>query len=119
MGRINPIMGYVAAGALAVGLTAGWKVKDWQCDAAYSAVLEKAEKQRQQMQGKIDEVSTLYQSERDKADVVVAGEKQTIREIYKTLPPVHADCAPDVRIVRLLEGSVNRANAAAASELSK
>ena len=112
-------MGYVAAGALAVGLTAGWKVKDWQCDAAYSAVLEKAEKQRQQMQGQIDEVSTLYQSERDKADVVVAGEKQTIREIYKTLPAVSADCAADVRIVRLLESGVSRANAAAASEPSE
>lgn len=119
MVRIDPIMGYVAAGALAIGLTAGWKVKDWQCDAAYSAVLEKAAKQRQQMQGKIDEVSTLYQSERDKADVVVAGEKQTIREIYKTLPAVPADCAADVRIVGLLEGGVNRANAAAASEPSE
>lgn len=119
MVRIDPIMGYVAAGALAIGLTAGWKVKDWQCDAAYSAVLEKAAKQRQQMQGKIDEVSTLYQSERDKADVVVAEEKQTIREIYKTLPAVPADCAPDVRIVGLLESGVNRANAAAASEPSE
>jgi hypothetical protein len=119
MVRINPFMGYVAAGALAIGLTAGWKVKDWQCDAAYSAVLEKAAKQRQQMQGKIDEVSTLYQSERDKADVVVAGEKQTIREIYKTLPAVPADCAADVRIVGLLESGVNRANAAAASEPSE
>jgi hypothetical protein len=119
MVRINPFMGYVAAGALAVGLTAGWKIKDWQCDAAYSNALEKAQKQRQQMQGKIDEVSTLYQAERDKADVVVAGEKQTIREIYKTLPAVPADCAADVRIVRLLEGSVGRANAAAASEPSK
>ncbi len=112
-------MGYVAAGALAIGLTAGWTIKDWQCDAAYSTALEKAEKQRQQMQGKIDEISTLYQVERDKADVVVAGERETIREIYKTLPAVSADCAPDVRIVRLLEGGVNRANAAAASELSK
>jgi hypothetical protein len=119
MVRINPIMGYVAAAALAVGLTAGWKIKDWQCDAAYSNALEKAQKQRQQMQGKIDEVSTLYQAERDKADVVVAGEKQTIREIYKTLPAVPADCAADVRIVRLLEGGVSRANAAAASEPSK
>jgi len=119
MVRIDPIMGYVAAGALAIGLTAGWKVKDWQCDAAYSAVLEKAAKQRQQMQGKIDEVSTLYQSERDKADVVVAGEKQTIREIYKTLPAVPATCAPDPRLIGLLEGGVNRANAAAASEPSE
>lgn len=112
-------MGYVAAGALAVGLTAGWKVKDWQCDAAYSAVLEKAEKQRQQMQGQIDEVSTLYQSERDKADVVVTGEKQTIREIYKTLPAVSADCVPDVRVVGLLEGGLSRANAAASGEPSE
>lgn len=119
MVRINALMGYVAAAALAVGLTAGWKIKDWQCDAAYSKALEKAQKQRQQMQGKIDEVSTLYQAERDKADVVVAGERETIREIYKTLPAVSADCAPDPRIVGLLEGGINRANAAAASELSK
>lgn len=112
-------MGYVAAGALAIGLTAGWTIKDWQCDAAYAKALEKAQKQRQQMQGKIDEVSTLYQAERDKADVVVAGERETIREIYKTLPAVSADCAPDPRIVGLLEGGINRANAAAASEPSK
>lgn len=119
MVRINPFMGYVAAGALAVGLTAGWKIKDWQCDAAYSNALEKAGKQRQQMQGKIDEVSTLYQAERDKADVVVAGERETIREIYKTLPAAPDSCAPDPRVVGLLEGSVSRANAAAASEPSK
>jgi hypothetical protein len=115
----NPIMGYVAAGALVIGVAAGWKVKDWQCDAAYSKALEKAEKQRQQMQGKIDEISSLYQTERDKTDVVVAGERETIREIYKTLPAVPADCIPDPRVVGLLEGGVNRANAAASSEPSK
>lgn len=116
---INPIMGYVAAGALVIGVATGWKIKDWQCDAAYSKALEKAEKQRQQMQGKIDEVSALYQEERDKADVVVAGEKQTIREIYKTLPAVPADCAPDPRIIGLLEGGINRANASASSQSSE
>jgi len=115
----NPIMGYVAGGALLIGVAAGWTVKDWQCDAAYAKALEKAEKQRQQMQGKIDEVSTLYQTQRDQADVVVAGERETVREIYKTLPAVPADCAPDPRVVGLLEGGINRANAAAASEPSK
>jgi hypothetical protein len=115
----NPIMGYVAGGALLIGVATGWTVKDWQCDAAYAKALEKAEKQRQQMQGKIDEVSTLYQTQRDQADVVVAGERETVREIYKTLPAVPADCAPDPRVVGLLEGGVNRANAAAASEPSK
>lgn len=119
MVRINALAGYVAAGALVIGLAAGWTIKDWQCDAAYSKALEKAQKQRQQMQGKIDAVSTLYQAERDKADVVVAGERETIREIYKTLPPVPDSCVPDVRIVRLLEGGVSRANAAAASEPSE
>jgi len=115
----NPIMGYVAAGALVIGLAAGWTIKDWQCDAAYAKALEKAEKQRQQMQGKIDEAASIYQTERDKTDVVVAGEKQTIREIYKTLPAVPADCTPDPRVIGLLQGGVNRANAAAASEPSK
>jgi hypothetical protein len=115
----NPIMGYVAAGALVIGVATGWKVKDWQCDAAYSKALEKAEKQRQQMQGKIDEISSLYQTERDKTDVVVAGEKQTIREIYKTLPAADPSCAPDARVYGLLEGGVNRANAVAASQSSK
>ena len=119
MVRINPFMGYVAAGALAIGLTAGWKIKDWQCDAAYSNALEKAEKQRQQMQGKIDAVSTLYQAERDKADVVVAGERETIREIYKTLPAAPDSCVPDPRVVGLLEGGINRANAAASGESSE
>jgi hypothetical protein len=112
-------MGYVAGGALLIGVAAGWTVKDWQCDAAYAKAVEKAEKQRQQMQGKIDEVSSLYQTQRDQADVVVAGERETIREIYKTLPAVPADCIPDPRVVGLLEGGVNRANAAASSEPSK
>lgn len=115
----NPIMGYVAGGALLIGVAAGWTVKDWQCDAAYAKALEKAEKQRQQMQGKIDEVSTIYQTQRDQADVVVAGERETIREIYKTLPAVPADCSPDPRVIGLLEGGINRANASAASEPSK
>jgi len=115
----NPIMGYVAVGALVVGAAAGWTIKDWQCDSAYSKALEKAEKQRQQMQGKIDEASFIYQAARDQADVVVAGERETIREIYKTLPAVPTDCTPDPRIVGLLESGINRANAAASSESGK
>ena len=81
---INPILAYVAGGALIIGVAAGWKVKDWQCDAAYAAALEKAEKQRKEMQGKIDEISTNYETQRDQADLVVAGTTREIREIYKT-----------------------------------
>ena len=111
MGPINPFIGYVAAGALVIGIAAGWKVKDWQCDAAYAAALEKAEKQRKEMQGKIDEISASYEAERDKADVVVAGTTREVREIYKTLPAVPADCAVDPRVVGMLESSIGNANA--------
>lgn len=119
MGPINPFMGYLAGGALLIGTAAGWKVRDWQCDAAYAEALEQAEKQRREMQGKIDDISTIYQIERDKADVVVAGQTRTIREIYKTVPAVPVDCNPDVRVVRMLESSVGSANAAATGKLSQ
>ena len=113
MGPINPFIGYLAGGCLLIGVAAGWKVKDWQCDAAYAKALEQAEKQRQEMQGKIDEVSTLYETERNQADLMVAGTTREVREIYKTLPPVPADCAVDVRVIGLLEGTVSDANARA------
>lgn len=115
----NPIFAYVAGGALVIGLAAGWKVRDWQCDAAYAKALEKAEKQRKELQGKVDEVSSLYEAERDQANVVVAGKTREIREIYRDLPPVPVDCAPDARVVGLLEGSIGDANAAASGKPRK
>jgi hypothetical protein len=119
MGPINPFMGYVAAGALVIGIAAGWKVKDWQCDAAYAKALEKAEKQRKELQGKIDDISTVYQIERDKADMVVAGQTSTVREIYKTLPAVPADCAVDARVLGLLESSISDTNSRASGKLGE
>lgn len=116
MGPINPFMGYVAAGALVIGAASGWKVRDWQCEAAYAKALEKADKQRQEMQGKINELSASYEAERDKADVVVAGKTSTIRTIYKTLPANAGDCSVDPRVVGLLESGVRDANAAASGK---
>ena len=112
----NPVMLYALGGALIIGAASGYKVRDWQCDAAYSKALEKAQEQRQEMQGKIDELSTSYETQRDQADVVVAGERETIREIYKTLPAVPAVCDPDPRVIGLLEGGINRANATASGK---
>ena len=115
----NPIFGYLAAATFVIGIGAGWKVRDWQCDAAYSAALEKAEKQRKELQGKIDAISSSYEAERDKANVVVAGTTREIREIYKTLPPVSISCSPDSRVIGMLESSINNANSAASSKSGK
>lgn len=119
MGPINPFIGYLAGGCLLIGVAAGWKIKDWQCDAAYAKALEQAQKQRQEMQGKIDEISASYEAERDQADLMVAGTTREVREIYKTLPAVPADCAVDARVVGMLEGSVGDANARATGKPSE
>jgi hypothetical protein len=109
----NPLIVYVAAGTLIIGAAAGYKVRDWQCDAAYSKALEKAEKQRAEMQKAVDDVSVVYEVERDKADIVATERTNTIREIYKTAPAVPADCTPPDGVSGLLEGSIRDANAAA------
>ena len=114
----NPLMGYVAAGTLVVGAVAGYKVRDWQCDAAYSEALEKAEKQRAEMQKAVDDVSQTYEAERDQANVVATERTNTIREIYKTAPAVSVDCSAPEPVRRLLESSVRDANAAATGKPS-
>ena len=84
---------YVMGSLLLVGFIGGYKVKDWQCDAAYAKALEKAEKQRVAMQKVIDSKSSQYEETRNAAEVKSVERTNTIREIYKNVP-VHADCPP-------------------------
>ena len=112
MALINPVMIYGLAGALIIGAASGYKVRDWQCDAAYAKALEKAEKLRAQKQEVVDDVSKTYESERDQANVVATERTNTIREIYKTAPAVPVDCAGSDALRRVLESGVSDANAA-------
>lgn len=118
MALINPLMIYGLAGALVIGAASGYKVRDWQCDAAFAKALEKAEKLRVKKQEVVDNVSQTYESERDQADVVATERINTIREIYKTAPAIPADCAGSDALRRLLESGVSDANAAAAGKPS-
>ena len=108
----NPVMLYALGGALIIGAASGYKVRDWQCDAAFAKALEKAEKLRVKKQEVVDNVSQTYEYERDKADVVATERINTIREIYKTAPAVPADCAGSDALRGVLESSVRDANAA-------
>jgi hypothetical protein len=114
----SPFMLYAAAGALIVGAAAGYKVRDWQCDAAYAKALEKAEKQRVKKQEVVDVISQTYEAQRDQANGVATERTYTIREIYKTAPAVPVDCAAPDAVRKLLESGVRDANAASASEPS-
>jgi len=112
----SPLMLYATAGALVIGAAAGYKVRDWQCDAAYAKALEKAEKLRAKKQEVVYDVSQTYEAERDKADVVATERTNTIREIYKTTPAPAVDCSAPDAVRRLLESSVSDANAASTGE---
>ena len=114
----NPVMLYALGGALVIGAASGYKVRDWQCDAAFAKALEKAEKLRVKKQEIVDDVSQTYETERDQANVVATERTNTIREIYKTAPAVPVDCAGSDALRRVLEGSVRDANAAATGKPS-
>jgi hypothetical protein len=118
MALINPLMIYGLAGALVIGAASGYKVRDWQCDAAFAKALEKAEKLRVKKQEVVDNVSQTYEFERDQANVVATERTNTIREIYKTAPAVPVDCAGSDALRRVLESGISDANAAAAGEPS-
>ena len=109
---------YGLAGALIIGAASGYKVRDWQCDAAFAKALEKAEKLRVKKQEVVDDVSKTYESERDQANVVATERTNTIREIYKTAPAVPVDCAGSDALRRVLESGVSDANAAATGKPS-
>lgn len=99
---MNPFMLYAAAGALIVGTVAGYKVRDWQCDAAYAKTLEKAAKQRAKADIILDTKSATYEEKRAEADVRSVERINTIREIYRTVPAAAASCAPPDDAVRVL-----------------
>jgi hypothetical protein len=109
---------YVVGGALILGAASGYKVRDWQCDAAYAEVLEEVEKLRVKKQETVDDISQTYETERDQADVVATERTNTIREIYRTAPAIPADCSAPDAVRRLLESSVRDANAAASGKPS-
>lgn len=115
----NPIYFYAGAAALVIGAISGYKVRDWQCDAAVAKALERAEEQRQEMQDEVDERSAAYEAERDQTAGVGRTTVREIRTIYQEMPAAPVDCEPPVPIVGLLEGSVSRANASASGESSE
>ena len=109
---------YMIAGALIIGAASGYKVRDWQCDAAYAKALEKAEKLQVKQQKVVDDVSQTYEDKRDQANVVATERTNTIREIYRTAPAIPADCSAPDALRRLLESSVRDANTAATGKPS-
>lgn len=93
---------YIMGGLLIVGFLGGYKVRDWQCDAAYAKALEKAGEQRAKADTILDAKAAAYEEKRAEADVRSVERINTIREIYRTVPAAAASCAPPDDAVRVL-----------------
>lgn len=108
---LNPLFLYGGAIALVLAAGAGYKVRDWQCDAAYAKAVERAAKKQQEMRGAVDEKGRDFEAAKDNAYGVGATRATDIRTIYREIPIPAADCAAPDSVVGLLQGGVDFANA--------
>lgn len=115
----NPLALYIAGGALLIGAAAGWKVRDWRCDAALANALEQAAEQRQEMQDEVDAQAGNYEAARTETYGLGAETERQVRIIYRTVDPVPVDCAVPDDVVGLLQGRVDHANASATGQPSE
>jgi hypothetical protein len=112
----SPVYLYAGAAALAIGAFGGYKVRDWQCDAALANALERAQEQREEMQNEVDERARAYEALRTETDALGSRSTREIHTIYQEVPAAPAECEPDYRVVGLLQGSVRAANANASGQ---
>jgi hypothetical protein len=113
---LRPFMPYIAGAALLASLAAGYKIRDWQCDAALVNALEEAAERQREMQNELEQKARAYETLRDYADGLGASRGTSIREIYREVPAPAPSCATPDSIVGLLQGGVDDANAAASGE---
>lgn len=106
----NPTILYSAGAALALGLVSGWTVRDWKADSDSVAAYEKAEKVRERLQARYDSIALGYEADRANADANSIIRQTELRTIYRDIP-TDGDCAAPDAARRLLENSVDEANA--------
>lgn len=115
----NPFLPYIAGAALLASAMTGYKIRDWQCDAALAKALEQAAERQQEMQDELDERARAYEAARDQADALATRRGTSIREIYREVPAPADSCAAPDNVVGLLQDGINLANAAASGEPSE
>ena len=113
---LNPFMPYIAGAAILASLVTGYKIRDWQCDAALANALEEAAERQQEMQYELEQKARAYEALRDQADALEARRGASIREIYREVPAPADSCSAPDSVIRVLQDGVNLANAAASGQ---
>jgi hypothetical protein len=112
----KPFMIYGLLATIVIGFLSGWTVRSWRCDAAYSEALEKAAKDKEKMQTKIDNAATEYQQLLATMEPARIETRNNIREIYKNVEVPTSCSVPDAAVV-LLESARSNTNAATTGRL--
>lgn len=105
---------YIIGALVAVfvlGCANGYAIRDGSAKAA--AV--KAYKAQIAVQERLNNVSTLYEAERERASRVATERTNTVREYYRDVPALADGCALPDPMFGLLVGAVRDHNAAAES----
>ena len=108
----------VVVGVFFLGCLNGYSIRDGAAKAAAAKAFKAAEGQRIVLQGQLDVVSAKYEIERKRASRVAVERNNTVREFYRTAPPVDPACAVPDRMYGLLANHVADANVAASGEPS-
>lgn len=104
------ILGALVA-VFVLGCANGYAIRDGSAKAA--AV--KAYKAQIAVQERLNEVSTLYEAERERASRVATERTNTVREYYRDVPALADGCALPDPMFGLLVSAVRDHNAAAES----
>lgn len=104
-----------AAVAVLAGFLGGWTVRDWKADADQLAEVRSAAK----LSGKLEQAqadnATAFETFAADNRTAAARDRDTIRETFREIH-VPADCAVPAAGLSVLDGAIERANAAAAGE---
>lgn len=107
---MNPLILYSATGCLLIGLVTGWTIRDWKAGSEAASAMERAEKLREKIQTRYDDLSIRYETDRAAADNNQIIRQMKLRTIYRDVP-VYSDCAAPDTARSLLQNSVDETNA--------
>lgn len=108
---INPVYGYIAAGAALVSFAAGWTINGWRYQSRESKALEQAYAARDEANARANNAAADYEIVRAALDDRTGEVTTKIRTVYRDRK-VSADCAIPAGAASLLNDARSSANAA-------
>lgn len=103
----------LALGAAVACFGAGWMVHGWEQSAAQLHAVKVEQKHEAKATQAVAQAATTYEAVRTANDEAHDVRQVQIRTIFRDVPAPAADCAAPDAVVRLLDGAVASANAAA------